>query len=569
MDNYKNITSQKIPNQNPLDVNSVLFELNGKLLSLGQVVLVAENGAKVDVSSKAISSKTFIGSRKTLLSSLEKGKAIYGVNTLFGGLANQVVPETDLSSIQHHLIESHLSGAGDELALEDIRGAMLIRANTLLKGVSAVRPLLVQRYVDLLNFDAIPRVLSLGSIGASGDLIPLSAIAGAAIGLNDQFKLHYQGEICAAPKVLEILGLPRIELAPKEGLALINGTAVHTAVSVRNLAMCSKLFNLNLQVQTLIAQAMRVDIRAYDDFVHQQRPHPGQLWVARQLRKLLKGSKLVRSPECVQEDFSEQEQLVQDRYSIRCMPQFLAPIVEGLGLAARQLSVELNSATDNPLVDYETDTIFHAGNFLGQHQAIAMDQIRVFIALLAKHSDAQIALLVEPRFSMGLTPSLMNPSAEGRSLGLKPLQILSNSVVPLIEANSSSLAVRFPVYAEQYNQNINSQAMGSAVLTRKSLELWQTQIAVSLLFSVQAALLRCAQLNVNWRTSLSKSGVELIDSVLSILDIEDIDGSTLLFDKMLAGHSQVWVDKIELAIEKNQLIAMHQGLDLNKPNLVE
>jgi phenylalanine ammonia-lyase len=204
---------------------------------------------------------------------------------------------------------------------------------------------------------------------------------------------------------------------------------------------------------------------------------------------LLSGSKLIRDELQGRRGRSRGE-LIQDRYSLRCLPQYMGPIVEGLNQIAKQVTIEINSATDNPLIDPIHSQDFHGGNFLGQYIGIAMDQMRYFIGLMAKHLDAQIALLAAPEFSNGLPPSLIGNRERRVNMGLKGLQISGNSIMPLLTFLGNSLVDRFPTHAEQFNQNINSQGLGSANLARQSIAAFQEYMAIALMFGVQAVDLR-------------------------------------------------------------------------------
>jgi phenylalanine ammonia-lyase len=522
------------------------LRLTGSALDLTAVEAVADQGRPVETRLTDAQRSTLARGHAALRRALDGGRAVYGVNTLFGGLANEAVAGDDPGAIQTHLVLAHHAGTGPELDRRDVRAALLLRANALLKGASAVRPELVERYLELLAADAVPCVRSQGSIGASGDLVPLAAMAGAAAGLGPQFEIDLAGERLPAPEALARLGLEPLRLAPKEGLALVNGTAVHTAVAARTLVAVRALFGVHLAIHALFAETQRVDTRAFAPFVHEVKPHPGQVWVARDLRRRLEGSKLVRDAAAVEADFRGAA-LVQDRYAVRCMPQFLGAVVEALAGAARQVTVEMNAATDNPLVDPDDGTVYHGGNFLGQHVGLAMDAVRVQLALLAKHGEAQIAQLVEPAFSGGLPPSLCGVAA-GHSVGLKPLQIVANSLAPLLEHRAAPLAVHFPVHAEQFNQNLNSQAQGAAVLARESLELWRRHLAIQLVFAVQGALLRCAQRDADWRDVLAPASVDLVRLVAATLEVDlEMPGARLVHVEPKPSF-QAWQDALDDAL---------------------
>lgn len=480
---------------------------------------------------------------------LSEGRKIYGVNTLFGGMANQEAVCEEL--LQEELILSHLSGVGAPLADEDVKGAMLLRANSLCHGVSGIRKAIVDRYLFLANNDCLPLVHEYGSIGASGDLIPLSAMAGAACGISETTKLKHNGEYRNAKAVLKTLGLTPFTLKPKEGLALINGTSVLTSIAANNCIRISHAFSLHMHIQILIAEVMQCDINPFNAFIHKYRPHPGQVLVASILREALESSALIHSQKQVEKGFSNDE-LIQDRYSLRCMPQYLGAIIEELFVIERTIKIEMNGATDNPLINADDRTHLHGGNFLGQHVGMSMDKQRSCVALLAKHNEAQLCLLVESSFSKGLPPSLIDETGIGRHVGIKPLQILSNSLTPLLEHKANPLCTHFPVHAEQFNQNLNSQAYGSAQLTRESIQIFQKQLAVMCIAAAQAATLRAKQKGKSINALYSHHSQNLLQSIGSVLGC-DLSGKTALISTTSNGQYSNWLTALTSAIEQNKL----------------
>ena len=270
---------------------------------------------------------------------------------------------------------------------------------------------------------------------------------------------------------------------------MVNGTAVMTGIAANCVHDARVLLALALGVHALAIQALRGSRESFHPFIHAHKPHPGQHWTAAHMRDLLSGSQLLRDEETYRSQWHGQE-LIQDRYSLRCLPQYLGPIVDGLTQIVQQIECEMNSATDNPLIDAEQEVNYHGGNFLGQYVGVAMDHLRYYLGLLAKHLDVQIALLVTPEFSNGLPPSLVGNPARKVNMGLKGLQLAGNSIMPLLTFFGNSLVDRFPTHAEQFNQNINSQGFGSANLTRQAIETFHHYIAIALLFGVQAVDLR-------------------------------------------------------------------------------
>jgi phenylalanine ammonia-lyase len=452
---------------------------------------------------------------------VESGEAIYGVTTLFGGMANLAVPKESAAALQNNLPLSHKTGTGPYLSNEDVRAAMLIRANALLRGASGIRLELIQRLARFLNENVTPRVHCHGSIGASGDLVPLAYIAGSICGLAASFRVDHDGEEVEALTALRRMNLPPIRLEPKEALALMNGTSVMTGVAATCTADAMQLLAMAVSAHAVLAQALRASDESFHPFIHHHKPHLGQNWVAAEMLDLLNGSSLCRSEAGRNRDRKPGE-LIQDRYSLRCLPQYLGPIVDGMMAIAGHVEVEANSATDNPLIDGEAGVAYHCGNFLGQYIGVGMDQMRYHLGMLAKHLDVQIATTVAPEFSNGLPASLVGNSGTFVNTGLKALQLTANSLMPRISFFGQSIADRFPTHAEQYNQNINSQGLGSAVLTRESLDTCHQYMAVALIFATQAADLRTFERfgHYNAQETLSPATRPLYDAVKRIVGVE-------------------------------------------------
>lgn len=428
-------------------------------------------------------------------------------------MADQYVGPDLLAYVQRIAVWQHKSTTGPRLPAEDVRAAMLLRANSFVKGASGVRREIIERYLAFLNAGAHPHVHQRGSIGASGDLVPLSYIGGAVIGLDPAFLVDLDGETLDAHSALSRIGLEPLTLQPKEGLALNNGTGACTGVAANATARALDLASLALGIHALYAQAMLSTDQSFDPFIHAMKPHPGQVWVARQMGRLVAGSKVIRS-EAAGGRSHRMGKLIQDRYSLRCLPQYLGPVVDGIATAARQIETEANCANDNPLIDPDTGEIFHTGNFLAQYTGVAMDGLRYHVGLIAKHIDAQIALLMTPEFSYGLNPSLVGNMEAGINVGLKSLQIGGNSMMPLMSFYGQSIVDRFPTHAEQFNQNVNSQAMNSANLARETIDVLEHYLAAALMIGVQAVELRAKLVADSYdaRTILSEATKPLYEA---------------------------------------------------------
>ena len=504
--------------------------IRGEGLTIDDVARVAA-GARVRLSDDPEVRRRVRASADTIARAVAADRPVYGVTTLFGGMADRVIAKETAADLQNNLIWSHKAATGDRLPRADVRAAMLLRANALMRGVSGVRPEVIERFEIFLNAGVTPHVYEFGSIGASGDLVPLAYIAGAITGRDARYTVDFDGEEVDALTALERLGLEPLPLIAKEGLALINGTSVCTGVAANCAARMRTLIDLTLTTHALFLQALGATNQSFHPFVHAHKPHAGQQRAAAEMLALLSGSRLIEN-ELDGRRNHRAGHLIQDRYSVRCLPQFLGPILDAFEQIERQIEVEANSATDNPLIDAANDAIYHCGNFLAQYIGVAMDQLRYHVGLLAKHIDVQIALLVSPEFNLGLPASLVGNEQRRVNVGLKPLQLTANSIAPMLSYLGNSIADRFPTHAEQFNQNVNSQALGSANLARRSVDVFEQYLAVALLFAVQAVDLRTfvAEAHYDARRVLSPATLPLYDAVLRITGVGAAAERPFVFD---------------------------------------
>jgi phenylalanine ammonia-lyase len=487
-------------------------------LTISDVASVARNGTLVSLTDNAEVLQGIQASCDYINNAVESGEPIYGVTSGFGGMANVAISREQASELQTNLVWFLKTGAGNKLPLADVRAAMLLRANSHMYGASGIRLELIKRMETFLNAGVTPYVYEFGSIGASGDLVPLSYITGSLIGLDPSFKVDFNGKEMDAPTALRQLNLSPLTLLPKEGLAMMNGTSVMTGIAANCVYDAQVLTAIAMGVHALDIQALNGTNQSFHPFIHNSKPHTGQLWAADQMVSLLADSQLVRDELDGKHDYRDQE-LIQDRYSLRCLPQYLGPIVDGISQVAKQIEIEINSVTDNPLIDVNNQASYHGGNFLGQYVGVGMDHLRYYIGLLAKHLDVQIALLASPEFSNGLPPSLVGNQERKVNMGLKGLQICGNSIMPLLTFYGNSIADRFPTHAEQFNQNINSQGYTSATLARRSVDIFQNYMAIALMFAVQAVDLRTYKKTGSYdaRICLSPATVQLYSAVRQVV----------------------------------------------------
>jgi len=390
------------------------LRLTGHDLSIADVVAVARGN--VAVALDRVAERRVAEAAKLVAELAEGDDPVYGVNTGFGDLATVRVPPDRVRELQQNLVRSHSVGVGAPLAEEVVRAILLLRANTLAAGRSGVRVSTIELLLDMLNGRVHPVIPEHGSVGASGDLAPL---AHAALVLIGEGEAQVDGIRMPGGDALRKKGLVPIELAPKEGVALINGTQVMTAIGCLALHDAEVLATSADVIGAMSAEALRATDAAWDEAVHEARPHPGQRLVAANLRALMTGSANVAS-------HRTGDPRVQDPYSIRCMPQVHGASRDALSYVRRVLEIEVNAVTDNPLVFAEERRIVSGGNFHGQPVAIALDVATIAVAELADISEARIDRLTNGHTS-GL-PAFLSPEP-GMNSGFMVAQYTAAALV--------------------------------------------------------------------------------------------------------------------------------------------
>ncbi len=385
-----------------------MIELDGHSLTVETTKRIVFGGERVSLAPRAL--ERVRAARAVVEQTVSQHQRVYGINTGFGKLSTQTIPSEKLSLLQENLIKSHAVGVGEPLPDEVARAAVLFRLNSLLHGRSGVRVEIVEYLKELLNHGVVPIIPAKGSVGSSGDLAPLAHLALLVIG-EGQAKLG--AKILSGREVLAELGLEPLPLAPKEGLALINGTQVTLALGFVALVRAQSLLAQAQAISALAVEAMRGYTAAFDERLHRARPHPGQLRIAQALRAWLSGSKLADS----------RTDDVQDPYTLRCIPQVLGASADALDFIQERFETEMNSATDNPLVFAESGDVLSGGNFHGQILAFCCELLGQAVAEIGNFSERRIALLLEapdlPTFLAqdgGLNSGLMVPQYTAAAL---------------------------------------------------------------------------------------------------------------------------------------------------------
>jgi histidine ammonia-lyase len=449
------------------------FTLDGQSLAIGDVVQVARD-RQASVQIEPAARARLRASRERVEAAIASGETIYGINTGFGKLASVRIAPDQLDQLQANLIRSHAAGVGRPLPADAVRALMLLRANVLVRPTSGVRPELVDALLAALNAGLIPLVPEQGSVGASGDLAPLSHVALALMGEGEVL-----GDGPAEPRVPAALALASEALAPfafapKEGLAFINGTQAQTALLALLVHDARVLWRTALGAAAMSLEALRGTPAPLDPRIHQARPHPGQIEAARLMRELLEESE-------IRESHRENDPRVQDAYSLRCAPQVLGAVGDAIGFAEETCAIELNASTDNPLV-FDAGEVISGGNFHGQPVAQALDILAMTLTTLQAIAERRVERLVNPDLSQGL-PAFLTADP-GLSSGYMMVQITAASLV----AESRTLAMpasigSIPTDANQ--EDFVPMGMAAAYKARRILENAQRVVAAELMCAAQ------------------------------------------------------------------------------------
>jgi histidine ammonia-lyase len=381
--------------------------LDGEHLSLEEVLEVAERGARVKTSSSV--PKKMKRSRDFIEKALRHGEKIYGVTTGFGLLSDQVINLSQIEDLQRNLIRSHSVGVGSYFNEVTTRAIMLLRANVLAMGYSGVRTQVLDCLIEMINREVHPLIPEQGSVGASGDLAPLAHLASVLIGEGEAI---FRGKVMSGRKAMERAGISILTLKAKEGLALVNGTQVMTGVGLLALLRAERLSKMADIVGACTLDALKGSLSAFDLDIQRVRPFLGHLAVSKNFQKLGKKSEIAKSHKFCSK--------IQDAYSLRCIPQVHGAVRDALAFIRKVLEIEVNSATDNPLIFADRKKIINCGNFHGEPVAFALDLLGIVIAELGGISERRIEKLINPALS-GLPAFLTNKG--GLHSGLMMVQV--------------------------------------------------------------------------------------------------------------------------------------------------
>lgn len=449
-------------------------------IRIEDIVAIAERRASVSLSREEAFSHRIQQGVAFLEQLLQEDGVIYGVTTGFGDSCTVSVPLQHVEALPLQLSRFHGCGLGEAFSVEQGRAILAARLVSLTQGYSGVGWPLLERLTTFINEDIVPVIPQEGSVGASGDLTPLSYLAAALMGERD---VYYNGEQRTAQSVLNEAGLAPLALRPKEGLALMNGTAVMTALACLAFVRADYLAQLAARITSMMSVALQGNAHHFDEKLFSVKPHPGQNQIAAWIRSDLHCDEMVRN-----------SNRLQDRYSIRCAPHIIGVLVDSLPWLRQFIENELNSANDNPIIDGIGEQVLHGGHFYGGHIAFAMDGLKNAVANIADLLDRQMALLMDPKFNHGLPANVSGASAERAMInhGFKAVQIGCSAWT----AEALKLTMPASVFSrstECHNQDKVSMGTIAARDCLRVLQLTEQVAAASVLAATQALELRQRQ----------------------------------------------------------------------------
>jgi histidine ammonia-lyase len=456
--------------------------IDGESLTIEDVVAVARDGAKVTI--PETTENKVKECRRVLEEWVTDKRVIYGVTTGFGSRSREYLPSKYAKELQLNLIRSHCADVGKPLDRDVVRGMMVLRANSLAKGYSAIKISTLQTLVEMLNRRVHPIVPEKGSVGASGDLSPNAHIVLAMIGEGNA---EFEGDIMTGGTALAKAGISKVELDSKEGLALVNGTPMMTAIAALAVYDAGKLVKSAEIASAMSLEALMGRPEPFDDRIQRVRPHEGQIICAENIRVLTSGSRFIeRKVEKTSDEIVEVERGPQDSYCLRCIPQVLGAVRDAITYVKRVIETEINSATDNPLIFPKDNEILFGGNFHGQPVALALDFLGISLATIGNMSERRIAKLLAGNENIGL-PSHLIPDNARKGL---------NTGIFIACLTAASLASENKVFAHPASvdsipdpANFEDFVSMGPVAARKAVEILrnvQYIVAIELLCAAQA-----------------------------------------------------------------------------------
>jgi histidine ammonia-lyase len=481
---------------------------------------------KIEVSKEESHKQKLLLGHHFLIDCIKNDKPIYGVTTGYGSSGKNYLTYEQSETLQQNLYRFHGCGVGQPLNVEISRYMLIIRLISLSKGKSGISYELLQRIELLLEKNIIPVIPSLGSVGASGDLTPLSYIAAVIAGERE---VWHNGNIVPTAEIYASFGIEPYRFKPKEALAIMNGTATMSAIALYSLEKFEILLHSAESFVAGMFEVLLNDTTPLDEFVHLSKPFSGQIKSAANIKKKIKDSQLTHGRDDRYDKFFAYNDLnIQDTYSIRCAPQILGVVWDNLEISKAWVEQEINSVNDNPLIDGENKIIYTSGNFYGGYVAHAMDTIKICAANLADLLDKEFALLVDNKFNRGIGENL-KLSSEHYFHGFKAMQITLSSLSADVIKNTTAASIHSRP-TESLNQDKVSMGTTASLDFMKMLEPLEYMISISMLGLAQAVDIRGKE---QASPKLLKSYMQIRESIAPLLEDRRMDIDIYKVQKML------------------------------------
>lgn len=521
-------------------MNQKLLTLDGHNLTTEELyIYILDPRIKIKINDKCYKQ---IDRSRLFLEKEMAGKVIYGVNTGFGPMSSRIIGRAELEKLQKNLIISHAVGMGKPLDQDYILSAMIIRLNTVLKGYSGVSMELVERLKFFIDNRIIPTVPEHGAVGTSGDLVHLAHIALAIIGGGE---VWYKNKNYKTGDLFKKLKIQNYTLKPKEGLSLINGTAMMTGIAAILCIKAERLLNLAIRTGGLALELVNAFEDSFSEELQKVRPHQGQIEVANALRNILSTSKLLNKRKSLEktviipsDGVKDITKGIQEIYSFRCLPQILGPILDSLKKFKKEVETEINSVTDNPIIDVRHKDILHGGNFHGDYISSALDQLKIGLVKLILLSERRINFFLNHNLNKQFPP-FMNLAKPGLTLGLQGLQFVATSTT----AQSQSLAYPHSLHSistNADNQDVVSMGSDAAMLTSKVVD------NAFVLLTIETITLLQAVDFLKVYPKLSQSSKKLYTALRRLFP-------SIVEDKIITEKLRNAKDFIEYSLEKEDL----------------
>lgn len=507
----------------PRKINTI--KLGENKLKLEELVAVARYNAKIEVSENA--KKKMQASRDFAKKIANENRVAYGITTGFGDFAKVAVSDEMSNQLSTNLLLSHCVATGDYYKTEQVRAMMVLLCNSLCHGISGCRPLIVEMYIDMLNKGVTPLVPQKGSLGASGDLAPLSHIGLVLLGKG---KAEYKGETLSGEEAMKKAGIETIDtLVNKEGLALTNGTHAMTGVGALSLYDALNLASLADVISSMSFTALTGQLSAFDKRIHEARGHIGQCKVAENILTLTKGSEIIEKSKGLR---------VQDAYALRCIPQVHGACRDALQYVKEKIEIELNAVTDNPLLFEEDESVISGGNFHGEPMALPFDFLGIAISELGSISERRIERMVNAALSNGLTPFLTTDG--GINSGYMIVQYTAASMV------SENKVLTHPACVDSIPSSANQEDFVSMGTTAARKSTWIYENSLSVL--AYELLTACQAIDIRRKVDGYKNGLSKVQEDIYNLIRKDIDFMDI--DREI----RVDIEKIEKIIRSEKIL---------------